>query len=36
MKKIGFVVSPEFATFSTLTTEKNVENTAFGLYFFTI
>ena len=26
---------PDFATFSILTTEKYIENTAFGLYFFT-
>lgn len=25
---------PDFATCSILTIEKNVENTAFGLYFF--
>ena len=25
---------PDFATYSILTIEKNVENTAFGLYFF--
>lgn len=28
------VVYPDFATCSILTIEKNVENTAFGLYFF--
>ena len=28
-------LSPDFATFSILTTEKYIENTAFGLYFFT-
>ena len=28
----GFL--PDFATCSILTIEKNVENTAFGLYFF--
>lgn len=26
---------PDFAAFSILTTEKYIENTAFGLYFFT-
>lgn len=28
------VLYPDFATCSILTIEKNVENTAFGLYFF--
>ena len=28
-------ILPDFATFSILTTEKYIENTAFGLYFFT-
>ena len=27
-------ILPDFATCSILTIEKNVENTAFGLYFF--
>ena len=34
-KKVRALVLPDFATFSILTTEKYIENTAFGLYFFT-
>ena len=33
-KDITLMVYPDFATCSILTIEKNVENTAFGLYFF--